>query len=333
MRLRRSRRQGGKLYRALSVDHLQRVMVGPGRRWRCPARRLGAARVTGVHPAGQLGDHGRQPGIPVPAALDAVERWSRTRLAGQPHPGPARRFRPRGRRRGRRGAAPRLRRPGATLTLTAPTRLIADLPTRAPAPGDTGVRDPHRRGGGRADPAVVHRVPRLPGVDDEAARAILTGSPARPSRRCATTTARSSASGGSGWPRPGAASPRCGSPPRRGGAASPPGCCGPSPAPPTGPVPHPAPADRHRQHHRAGALRAARLRAAPRLRQPQPAGPSRLRQHEAGLVRRAGGARRSSSARRRRRRRHGTCVDAATGQGEGGTSWAASCAVCSSRPT
>ena len=138
----------GKPHRALSVEDLQRVMVGA---W--PAMetaRLGewvlrassgfTQRANSVMTAGS-------PGIPVPAALDAVERWyaERSLPPNLTVAGPVG-FDPADDAVGvealRRGYAARV----ATLTLTAPTRLIADLP-RAGRPPRRG-RSATGRGGG-----------------------------------------------------------------------------------------------------------------------------------------------------------------------------------------
>ncbi len=173
----------GKPHRALSVEDLQRVMVGA---W--PAMetaRLGdwvlrASR--GLHPARQLGDDGglpRHPGARRPRHGAAVVR--RARPARQPHPGRAGRcFDPADDQVGaealRRGYVARV----ATLTLTAPTRLIADLaPGHAPdgAPGVAGPQSVEVGAELTDEWFTAYRAYRE--VDDVAARAILTGSPAQ----------------------------------------------------------------------------------------------------------------------------------------------------------
>ena len=172
----------GKPHRALSVEDLQRVMVGawPAMEtarlgdWVLRASRGFTQRANSVMTAGS-------PGIPVPAALDAVERWYAER--GLPPnltvAGPVA-FDPAddavGAEALRRGYLTRV----ATLTLTAPTRLIAKYPPeRAPeGPADVGISQEVEVGGELSDEWFAAYREYRP-VDDEAARAILTGSPAQ----------------------------------------------------------------------------------------------------------------------------------------------------------
>ena len=121
------------------------------------------------------------PGLPVPAALDAVERWYAARAlpANLTLAGPVG-FDPADDAVGvealRRGYLARVQ----TLTLTAPTRLIADLPPAQRFQGHPRVGDPQEveLGGELTDEwFTAYRAYRE--VDDEAARAILTGSPAQ----------------------------------------------------------------------------------------------------------------------------------------------------------
>ena len=169
----------GKPHRALSVEDLQRVMVGawPAMEtarlgdWVLRASRGFTQRANSVMTAGS-------PGIPVPAALDTVERWYAARglapnltVAGPVGFDPA--DDAVGAEALRRGYIARV----ATLTLTAPTRLIADLP-RGGAPGTVGDPQGVEVGGELTDAwFTAYRAYRP--VDDEAARAILTGSPAQ----------------------------------------------------------------------------------------------------------------------------------------------------------
>ncbi len=169
-------------HRALSVEDLQRVMVGawPAMEttrlgdWVLRASRGFTQRANSVMTAGS-------PGIALPAALDTVERW----YAGRGLPpnltvaGPVG-FDPADDEVGaaalRRGYLARV----ATLTLTAPTRLLADLPSLGAPSGPRDGRHPHEVG---VDVELTdewfaaYRAYRP--VDDEAARAILTGSPAQ----------------------------------------------------------------------------------------------------------------------------------------------------------
>ena len=130
----------GKPHRALSVEDLQRVMVGawPAMEtarlgdWVLRASRGFTQRANSVMTAGS-------PGIPVPAALDAVEGGTPSAACRRTSPSP-----------GRSGSTPPTtpwasRRCGAatlarvaTLTLTAPTRLIADPHPHSPPQGAAG---------------------------------------------------------------------------------------------------------------------------------------------------------------------------------------------------
>lgn len=172
----------GSPHRALSVEDLQRVMVDawPAMEterlgeWVLRASRGFTQRANSVVTAGS-------PGLPLPAALDAVERWYSERglppnltVAGPLGADPA--SDAVGAEALRRGYRPRV----PTLTLTAPTRLVASGRSR-PAPNSAvGV-------GG--SPAVVVSESLTDAwfsaygsyreVDDVAARAVLTGSPAQ----------------------------------------------------------------------------------------------------------------------------------------------------------
>ena len=125
----------GAPHRALSVEDLQRVMVGawPAMEterlgdWVLRASRGFTQRANSVVTAGS-------PGMPVPAALDAVEAWYAARglppnltLAGPVGFDPAEDQV--GAEALRRGYTRRV----PTVTLTAPTRLIADHPPGAAA--------------------------------------------------------------------------------------------------------------------------------------------------------------------------------------------------------
>ncbi len=169
----------GKPHRALSVEDLQRVMVGawPAMEtarlgdWVLRASRGFTQRANSVMTAGS-------PGIPLPAALDTVERWYAERglapnltVAGPVGFDPA--DDAVGAEALRRGYVARV----ATLTLTAPTRPIADLPPSG-GPGDVG--NPQGVGvSGELTPEWFAAYRAYRPVDDEAARAILTGSPAQ----------------------------------------------------------------------------------------------------------------------------------------------------------
>ena len=180
----------GAPHRALSVEALQRVMVGawPAMEteslgdWLLRASRGFTNRANSVLTAGS-------PGVPVPAALDAVERW----YAGRGLPanvavaGPVSldvASDPVGAEALARGYVPRV----ATLVLTARTRLVAGAETTAGAGvAATGLETPG------AVPPGLHRVEVGEDLTDEwftayrsyrqvdpvAARAILTGSPAQ----------------------------------------------------------------------------------------------------------------------------------------------------------
>jgi N-acetylglutamate synthase len=169
----------GKPHLALSVEDLQRVMVGawPAMEsarlgdWVLRASRGFTQRANSVMTAGS-------PGIPLPAALDSVERWYAGRglspnltVAGPVGFDPA--DDAVGAEALRRGYVPRI----ATFTLTAPTGLLAD-PPRGGAPGEPG--SPHEvEVGGELTDAWLAAYRGYRPVDDEAARAILTGSPAQ----------------------------------------------------------------------------------------------------------------------------------------------------------
>jgi len=172
----------GRPHRALSVEDLQRVMVGawPAMEtarlgdWVLRASRGFTQRANSVVTAGS-------PGIPVVEALDVVEGWYAARglPANLTVAGPVG-FDPAddavGAEALRRGYAARVQ----TLTLTAPTRLLADLPPASASSGPLGVAFPQEVevGGELAqDWLTAYRAYRP--VDDEAARAILTGSPAQ----------------------------------------------------------------------------------------------------------------------------------------------------------
>ncbi|MFL6079310.1 MAG: GNAT family N-acetyltransferase [Ornithinibacter sp.] len=169
----------GRPHRALSVEDLQRVMVGawPAMEtarlgnWVLRASRGFTQRANSVVTAGS-------PGIPLPAALDTVERWYAGRglapnltVAGPVGFDPA--DDAVGAEALRRGYIARI----ATLTLTAPTRLLADLPP-AGAPGEVG--DPHDvQVQAELTQAWFAAYRAYRPVDEEPARAILTGSPAQ----------------------------------------------------------------------------------------------------------------------------------------------------------
>jgi len=172
----------GKPHRALSVEDLQRVMVGawPAMEtarlgdWVLRASRGFTQRANSVMTAGS-------PGIPVPAALDAVERWYAERglppnltVAGPVGFDPADDVV--GAEALRRGYLSRI----PTLTLTAPTRLLATLPPES-APGAlsrVGASPEVEVGGELGDEWFAAYREYRP-VDDVAARAILIGSPAQ----------------------------------------------------------------------------------------------------------------------------------------------------------
>ena len=203
-----------------------------------PPGRLGAACVTGLHPARQLGDDGgqpRHPGARRPRRRRALVR--RARPAPEPHRRGAGRLRPRRRPGRRRGAAPGVRRPGPHAhphrphptpceppTGNGPARRLAAWVSRKKSRwAPSWARSGSRRTAPTGRSTTWRRAPSSPGHRP------------RRSPRCAATTARWWASGGWGWRRPGEASPRCGSTRGHGAAASPRGCCARSPAPPTGP--------------------------------------------------------------------------------------------------
>jgi len=170
----------GRPHRALSVEDLQRVMVGawPAMEtarlgnWVLRASRGFTQRANSVMTAGT-------PGIPIPAALDAVERWYAER-ALPPNltvAGPLG-FEPLDDQVGaealRRGYTARI----PTLTLTAPTRLLAKSPPKSPSkgPSEVGCSQEVEVSGELTEAwFAAYRAYRP--VDEEAARAILTGSP------------------------------------------------------------------------------------------------------------------------------------------------------------
>jgi ribosomal protein S18 acetylase RimI-like enzyme len=171
----------GAPHRALSVEDLQRVMVGawpametePLGDWLLRASRGFTQRANSVVTTGS-------PGMPLPSALDVVERWYAARglapnltLAGPVGFDPA--SDPLGAEALRRGWAGRV----PTATLTAPTRLLADHPPRRPGAQAGAVGDPQEvvAVGGELSEAWLAAYRRYRPVDDVAARAILTGSP------------------------------------------------------------------------------------------------------------------------------------------------------------
>ena len=166
----------GAPHRALSVEDLQRVMVGawPAMEtarlggWLLRASRGFTQRANSVVTTGD-------PGLPLPDALAAVERWYAERglpanltvaspWGSDPAADPvtvealARGY--------------RLRRP--TLTLTAATVTVADLAVPQPDPNH---RPPEVALADELDDAWLDAYRSYREVDEEAARAILTGSP------------------------------------------------------------------------------------------------------------------------------------------------------------
>lgn len=172
----------GAPHRALSVEDLQRVMVGawPAMEtarlgdWLLRASRGFTQRANSVVTAGS-------PGMPLPAALDAVEEWYAARglpsnltLAGPVGFDPA--SDAVGAEALRRGYGRRV----PTVALTAPTRLIADHPPRGPSKGSVAVGDPQSvEVGGELTQAWFTAYRSYRPADELAARAILTGSPDR----------------------------------------------------------------------------------------------------------------------------------------------------------
>jgi N-acetylglutamate synthase len=172
----------GSPHRALSVEDLQRVMVGawPAMEterlgdWVLRAARGFTQRANSVVTTGS-------PGLPLPAAVDAVERWYAARalpanltVAGLVG------FDPASDAVGAEALSRGYRARIATLTLTAPTGLIASHPPRDVLNGPVAV-------GGSREVAVgevltegwftAYRAYRE--VDEVAARAVLTGSAAQ----------------------------------------------------------------------------------------------------------------------------------------------------------
>ena len=172
----------GAPHRALSVEDLQRVMVGawPAMEtarlggWVLRASRGFTQRANSVVTAGS-------PGRPVPAALDAVEQWYAARglppnltVAGPVGFDPS--SDPVGAEALRRGYRARV----PTLTLTAPTRLLADPPPARAGGGGSKVGDPQAvEVGPELTDAWFSAYRAYREVDVVAARAILTGSPAQ----------------------------------------------------------------------------------------------------------------------------------------------------------
>ena len=167
----------GRPHRALSVEDLQRGMVGawPAMEtarlgeWVLRASRGFTQRANSAMTAGS-------PGIPVPAALDSVERWYSERglppnltVAGPVGFDPA--DDEVGAEALRRGYRARI----ATLTLTAPTRRVADSAQGGAVPGAGGPREVEV--GPELTDAWFTAYRAYREVDEVAARAILTGSP------------------------------------------------------------------------------------------------------------------------------------------------------------
>ena len=155
----------GRPHRALSVEDLQRVIVGawPAMEtarlgdWVLRASRGFTQRANSVMTAGS-------PGIPVPAALDAVERWYAERglppnltVAGPVGFDPA--DDAVGAEALRRGYLTRV----PTLTLTAPTRPACEVPTGDGSPRGPRGRVPREKiRGDAAGRRVVRGLPRVP---------------------------------------------------------------------------------------------------------------------------------------------------------------------------
>ena len=170
----------GSPHRALSVEDLQRVMIGawPAMEterlgdWVLRAARGFTQRANSVVTAGS-------PGLPLPAALDAVERWYAQRglPANLTLAGPVG-FDPASDAVGAQALGRGYRARVATVTLTAPTRLIANHPPAGVSngPASVGGSQDVVTGGALTDEwFTAYRAYRE--VDDVAARAVLTGSP------------------------------------------------------------------------------------------------------------------------------------------------------------
>lgn len=167
----------GSPHRALSIEDLQRVMVGA---W--PAmetERLGDWVLRASHGFTQRANSvvtAGSPGRPLPEALDAVERWYAARdlpanltIAGPVGFAPASDLvGAEALRRGYRGRVP-------TVTLTAPTRLIALQPPRRANEEVAGVQEVEV--GRDLTDEWFRAYGSYRAVDDRAARAVLTGSP------------------------------------------------------------------------------------------------------------------------------------------------------------
>ena len=170
----------GAPHRALSVEDLQRVMVGawPAMEtealgdWLLRASRGFTQRANSVVAVGS-------PGMPLAAALDVVERWYAAR--GLPPnlavAGPVG-FDPADDEVGAEALRRGYHRRVPTLTLTAPTRLVADHPPGGVSSSPVAMRDrrPVEVAAEMGDAWFTAYRSYRP-VDDVAARAILTGSP------------------------------------------------------------------------------------------------------------------------------------------------------------